>query len=456
MPLSHVSIPGTHNSACYRPSAFAAAARCQTWDIHKQLGRGIRFFDLRLGPDGALYHGRIECGITLKHVLDTCASFLQEHPGEVVITRIKDERKCPAVVNSYMETLVHAAVYPFYLEGRIPLVREVRGRIMLVRDWNKGLFGLEWGCSSFLIQDEFWQSTGTKKWKVVETRLKSTVPEANALQVHFSSATGLSSARTPLSLARSVNPKLARYLRSTCSLGFVGIIVMDFPSTSLCELIVQRNRLGLDPCRPVSRFSGIKNPGYDIHGLLENLQAELMAAATRADSAASLLAESSTDNGELTMSKEEFRGHISWLGCVLARLVVERAKVEILDPAVEADHHVDASRHMSDPGPRFPNGSAQELQSLKSFIEDTDGSMEAVDDTEHLLSHDGVFADTACPDSPEEEDHEGSLHLAHVSKISSTAIVSKPLPVVKKSLLRKLSVRLGSALVTRCMRQTIR
>lgn len=245
---------------------------------------------------------------------------------------------------------------------------------------------------------------------------------------------------------------------------------MDFPSPSLCQLIVQRNRRGLDPCRPVLRLSGIQNPGYDIHGVLENLQSELMAAATRADAAAGLLAEqtetgaSGSDSKTLSISQEDFHGHIAWLSCVLSRLVVERAKVETSDPAVDASRDVQA--HVRHPGfaQHIPNRSSStpDLQSLKSFdMEDDvenandspDSPSEVLDGSESLLTK-RLAVDATDPDSP--NDYGGSLQVDQVHLMSSSAAVAIPKRVVQRSMLRKFGVKLGSALIARCTKQSIR
>ena len=64
IPVSMLSIPGTHDSATYNPSSlrqFALSSQCQTWTVGQQLRAGIRYLDLRvkLTPDGRLltFHG---------------------------------------------------------------------------------------------------------------------------------------------------------------------------------------------------------------------------------------------------------------------------------------------------------------------------------------------------------------------------------------------------------------
>ncbi|CAK0824975.1 unnamed protein product [Prorocentrum cordatum] len=65
--------------------------RHQREDARGGLAMGVRFLDLRVRPDGQLCHGRVTCALTLVDALKACGAFLREHPGEVLLVRIKDE-----------------------------------------------------------------------------------------------------------------------------------------------------------------------------------------------------------------------------------------------------------------------------------------------------------------------------------------------------------------------------
>eukprot|EP00971_Amphidinium_carterae_P140089 2775928-Amphidinium_carterae.1 len=126
-PLSFVSLPGTHNTACYAPKRFVGASRCQTRDLKVQLDMGIRFLDLRVRPGGMLYHGIVSCGITLHAVLSLCAQFLHNHPLEVLIIRLRDEIDSFAsgrAIDELVREAIDSAEFPFFLECRLPVLRE--------------------------------------------------------------------------------------------------------------------------------------------------------------------------------------------------------------------------------------------------------------------------------------------------------------------------------------------
>lgn len=324
MPLAAVSMPGTHNSASFairagHLAAVVEATRCQWWNLRQQLVMGIRFLDLRVRPDGVLCHGRVGCALTLQEALEECSTFLRQHPEEVVITRIKDEGASKATakgVNKLVNSLVESAAYPFYLQMRLPALSEVRGRIVLLCDWAGGLLGMRWGGDKMSLQDEYWHRTGTNKWRVVQMHIGREPPVADRLQVHFTSATALPR-KVPITLARSVNPKLAAHLRVyPCGRRFWGIIAMDFPSASLCDLIIRSNWPTLDPCRSVNSL--VVN-GPCVRSCLDDLGCELKAAATRADAA------------ELHQP-EELPRMVRALAHIFVALTLERVQAELSEP----------------------------------------------------------------------------------------------------------------------------
>lgn len=333
LPLAFVSMPGTHNSASSsigsrHPGPVVAAARCQGRDLAGQLATGVRFFDLRLRPCGVLCHGVVSCGLTIQAALEAFSEFLLAHPGEVLLARIKDERptdNSALRVDALVRGLAEETCFPLFTDPRFPLftgarwpsVGEARGKIVLIRDWSLGNFGVPWGSDHMQIQDEYWQNSGKAKWEVVERHLRAARPDAERLHVHFTSATSLPTG-VPIKIARAVNPRLAAHLRSTPIRRFVGVVAMDFPSVQLCELIVQRNLRELDPCRLAH---GLAASSLAVHGMIQNLQCECMAAATRADAA--------------EMTGEELPSMLRSLATVYLQLTVERVRSEASGDATE-------------------------------------------------------------------------------------------------------------------------
>lgn len=353
LPLSMVSMPGTHNSASFAmtkrrlPAVVLAGACCQTWNLDTQLRRGVRFFDLRIRPGGELCHGPLDCGVSLRSVLDTCTAFLQRNPGEVLLARIKDETNGGSQAARSIDGLVSslARSYPLFVEGRLPCVGEVRGRILVLSDWHNGQIGVPWDGDSMRIQDEYWHATGKHKWHVVARQLDQSVAQPDSLQVHFTSATHLPR-RAPLAIARVVNHHLAIHLRYMLCPRFVGIVAMDFPSSSLCELVVRQNQQVLDPCRPLHGLT--TKMGTNARDSLLTLQCELMVAASQADVAAFVHCDA-----------EEHADKAREAARLLVGLVADRVCAELLEPATDSSLPTAIDTAISVPRPPCANGAAK-------------------------------------------------------------------------------------------------
>jgi len=331
IPLAEVSMPGTHNSASFAVGgdtagriamAVVKASRCQSWDLGTQLAMGVRFLDLRVHPDGQLCHGPVLCGgLTLGGIFGICSAFLRAHPREVLLARVKDQGASAASargVEALIRHLAESASHALYLQMRLPVVGEVRGRIVLLCDWAGGQLGIRWGSSAMLLQDEYWHKSGASKWRAVRRHLGFAAPSPDRLQVHFTSATSLPR-KTPITIARSVNRRLSDHLRCAPGLRYLGIVVMDFPSPSLCELIVQRNWRCLDPCRSTACLTA---SSVEVREWIDDLQCELAAAAVRADAAVALA------------QPEDLLSRTQWLARVFVKLLVDRGKAELCEPSL--------------------------------------------------------------------------------------------------------------------------
>lgn len=334
--LGDVSLTGSHNSSSFAmssrlPAVAVAASRCQARDFRQQLDMGIRFFDLRVRPDGGCYHGPVKLECDLDDALGACTDFLADHPGEVVLVRVKDElqkRDSAQGVDNLLLKIVLERPYPLYIESRLPLVGRVRGRIVLFRDWAHGQMGLRWAGPSMRIQDEYWQEAPRSKWRVVKKHLQAARPGSEALHVNFCSATCLPHLG-PLSFAEHVNERLAKSLRC-CPRRFVGCVVLDFPSPDLCELVIKCNALVLNPCRP------LRAPTLGCCGAtssLDDLQCGLLAACTRADAL-------------LELRAPAYSPELRRLSSAYCQLLLGRVRLELRASMVDAPIRL-SSQHAS-------------------------------------------------------------------------------------------------------------
>lgn len=284
-----VLIPGTHDSGTFAVeskgcAAIDVASRTQNWDLASQLRYGVRFLDLRVKSSGAIYHGSVRCNLRLKDVFAECADFLQRHPLEFLLARIKHESPTKRTANKVAGLMAQCVKsFPFWCGQAMPALAELRGKIVLLQEWEGEQLGLQWGCPLMRIQDVFWRSSGKRKWLILSKHLAYSLATSEhaqtVLNVHFASATSIPY-QTPRSIAQVVNPRLAEYLNA--GMLPTGIIIMDFPTIELCSQIVQCNhqlvqiaaeRLAFSKSLPLvhSAPPGLLSQGSDILQTVSNI-----------------------------------------------------------------------------------------------------------------------------------------------------------------------------------------
>ncbi|KAJ4990005.1 phosphatidylinositol phospholipase c [Stagonosporopsis vannaccii] len=151
LPLSAISIPGTHNSHTYYKAL--PSVKCQSVDITAQLENGIRFLDIRAQPTHAsdpgkkhmyLVHGAFPISLTgpkyLAPVLETCYAFLAAHPSETVLISLKREGVGSSTDEHFARILQDHYIGPnaskWYTDNTIPYLGAVRGKCVLVRRYD--------------------------------------------------------------------------------------------------------------------------------------------------------------------------------------------------------------------------------------------------------------------------------------------------------------------------------
>ncbi|KAF2866788.1 1-phosphatidylinositol phosphodiesterase precursor [Massariosphaeria phaeospora] len=148
LPLSAISIPGTHNSHTHYRAL--PSVRCQVVSIKAQLENGIRFLDIRVQPADAtdtskkdlyLVHGAFPISLTgtkyLEPVLQTCYDFLEQHPSETILVSLKREGVGSATDAHLAQVLDQHYIAPnaskWHIGPSIPYLSAVRGKLVLVR-----------------------------------------------------------------------------------------------------------------------------------------------------------------------------------------------------------------------------------------------------------------------------------------------------------------------------------
>jgi 1-phosphatidylinositol phosphodiesterase len=174
--LSEMSVPGTHDSGA---SVFGGdIAFTQSMGLAAQLNSGIRAWDIRLGESSGrleLYHGIARQGQDFQNdVLATADAFLQAHPAESILMRVKEEQTVPDFadqVHSYLAADPH--VYRGASDD--PQLSDIRGKIVVLQDFSSPVReGIAWGNGGWSVQDDYtlssnWDLAG--KWHRVSAQL---------------------------------------------------------------------------------------------------------------------------------------------------------------------------------------------------------------------------------------------------------------------------------------------
>ena len=176
--LSEINIPGTHDTMCKNVwcyhafgSEYEYSALTQGLTLKEQLAAGVRLLDLRLTNETKglntydennlrLCHGSYKVldldllyfcldddgyVITFQSVMSTIVRFLREHPSETVIITLKSEydnkeSDGSAVLKRIKEILKDYDSY-IYMEDRMPTLREVRGKAVVLANDKDGVMG---------------------------------------------------------------------------------------------------------------------------------------------------------------------------------------------------------------------------------------------------------------------------------------------------------------------------
>ena len=175
VPLSLLSIPGTHNSpTCYRA---LPSVRCQAVPVRVQLNNGIRFLDIRMQPEHhenlekdrlILVHGAFPIsfkgGKCFRDVVGEIEAFLDANPSETVVISLKREGTGKAT-DEHLSRILHRHYANdsnrWWTEPRIPKLGEARGKIVLLRRFrlHEDLKSMHDGCGWGLDAENWGDNT---------------------------------------------------------------------------------------------------------------------------------------------------------------------------------------------------------------------------------------------------------------------------------------------------------
>lgn len=152
--VTQLTIPGTHNSHSTEdnyadPKGWPVKGFAQTQysPVSTQLTEGVRFVDLRVGhPNFSMRHGQCVLKGILNDVLNSINEFLNQHQTETVLVSIKWDDP-----NNGEPGDMGAAVWSqwntrkWYSGNEWPLLKDVRGKAILLRRFGGGPLGIDFG-----------------------------------------------------------------------------------------------------------------------------------------------------------------------------------------------------------------------------------------------------------------------------------------------------------------------
>jgi 1-phosphatidylinositol phosphodiesterase len=258
LPLSRLSIPGTHDSgALLEP--LSGTARCQDLTIGGQLHAGVRFLDIRcrhVTNAFLIYHGSVDQNLGFNEVLRVTGGFLKANPGECVIMSVKEEYTARDNTRPFEATFdACVAQNPdlWLLGAGIPTLGQARGKIVLFRRFKcrsvpKGIDASSWPdnttfTSGFLrVQDCYKVGDNNAKWdSILQCLREASGSGADRLHVNFTSGvrSGLLGIPDIPGVATDINSRLDRHLAGAP--GRCGVMVMDFVNANRCALVFTNN-----------------------------------------------------------------------------------------------------------------------------------------------------------------------------------------------------------------------
>ncbi|GJC78088.1 1-phosphatidylinositol phosphodiesterase [Colletotrichum liriopes] len=257
--LTSLSIPGTHDTMTY--DLDNRVFQCQNHNLSAQLHAGMRYLDIRgrlVNDTIGIYHASMPTGYSYTDVLLTVFGFLDDHPSETVVMRLKEEGR-PLGVN----TMTFEDAFNFYLHNSTatspgaqahfrkhnprkpyPTLGALRGKIFLLQNFpSKGPRAPTASVEHLYM-----------KWEAIENALRrAATAKEHANRVlylaHLSASVGVLPIEAAAgNLNRTVagmNDRTGDWLAATADRGDsgkTGVVIIDFPGKELVDQVLARNR----------------------------------------------------------------------------------------------------------------------------------------------------------------------------------------------------------------------
>ena len=253
--ISNITIPGTHDSCTFEfffdnieilQDIIDFFGMTQSWNFTEQLNAGIRYFDIRVGSDGLIYHGLLLTTTSFIDIFKEIKNFFKKNPKESIIMRIKyevvfscyyDEENC---FKNNIKKVLDENENILYTENSIPLLKDIRGKVFIIMEDKEYKNCLNWKDNKLKIQD-YYNLSGEQE-KAIQIKkeyilkyFNLSLIENNFLYINHCSAVGFYSLMSIKYVAMRINETPFFYKK------YKGIIPLDFPSEELVLKIINKN-----------------------------------------------------------------------------------------------------------------------------------------------------------------------------------------------------------------------
>ncbi len=279
--ISEINLPGTHNSTT-QFIHFRHFSRCQNKNIFDQLQMGIRFIDIRFkfdGKDLKMSHSIFKCkkarnkkeDLLFSEILKDCEIFLKENPTETILMSVKREAgKKEEETFDYFYNYFVKDNSLFYLKNEIPVLSEVRGKIVLLNrcgadinnstytDENTGINLTGWpyqnskneAClqkvlipqrngksENFFYVQDFFNLKPKKKWEIAILPAIQNTPQDKCIILNFFSGSNVFS--SPKRYSKILFKSFFDY--ELMPMKKYGWFILDFPNKKVIKKIILSN-----------------------------------------------------------------------------------------------------------------------------------------------------------------------------------------------------------------------
>ena len=256
--LNSLTIPGTHDSGALH-SIAEISGKCQTLSIKEQLQIGVRFLDIRLqlvNNELKVVHSFVDQMTDFEDTLNDMVTFIRENPSEFLLVSIKEDaspKRSDLAFEDVLETMLLSYGEVSAANTLPETVGDARGGIHIVARYKNASIGLPcyqgwvdddaFTLGDIYIQDNY--SVPNAKEKIADIHQAYQVAREGtyALVLNYTSCY-LSPSFPPIYAglpAHDINRDTKNAITGQYASGPLGVLVCDFMTAELAEVIIGRN-----------------------------------------------------------------------------------------------------------------------------------------------------------------------------------------------------------------------